>query len=93
MVLDALQRRPHHIGQVSDGGSGIRLSNRTLRLNAIRTAEHLSLMGIGTDDVVALVAKNHHHVAAVVIASMSLAAPINTLDPNFTSGMFLVPFV
>lgn len=85
VVLNAMSRRPHHIGQVNED-NGVRLSNRTLRLNAIRAAEHLSLMGIGAGDVLALIAKNHHYVSAVLIAGMALAAPVNTLDPNFTSG-------
>lgn len=87
VLLGALRRRPHHLGQVSDS-SGVRLSNRMLRLNAIRAAEHLALLGVGEGDVLALVAKNHHHVAAVVVAAMALAAPVNTLDPHFTCGMY-----
>lgn len=89
VMLDAQSRRPHHIGLVCDS-TGVRLTNRALRLNTIRVAEHLGLLGVGIGDVLSVVAKNHHHVSAVVLAGMALAAPVNTLDPNFGTGELLV---
>lgn len=85
VLLDALQRNPNHIGQISEN-NGLRLTNRVLRTNAIRVAQNLDNLGIGVGDVVAIVAGNHHDVAPVVIAALSLGAPINTLDPNFKEG-------
>lgn len=85
VLFDALGRNPQMIGQISNN-NGLFVRNRALRLNAIRMAQHMQEIGVGSGDVVALVAGNHHEVAAVVFGAMALAAPINTLDPNFKTG-------
>lgn len=82
VLLDALGRNPQRIGQISDH-NGLYVRNRAMRLNSIRMAQNMKEMGVGIGDVVAIVAGNHHEVAAVVFGAMALAAPINTLDPNF----------
>lgn len=85
VLFDALARNPNQIGQISNN-NGLYVMNRALRLNAIRMAQHMQELGICSGDVVAIVAGNHHEVAAVVFGAMALAAPINTLDPNFKAG-------
>lgn len=89
VLFDALGRSPNHIGQINNN-NGLHVMNRTLRLNAIRMAEHMKAIGVVSGDVVAIVAGNHHEVAAVVFGALALAAPINTLDPNFKTGDVLI---
>lgn len=85
VVFDALGRNPNLIGQISNH-NGLYVRNRAMRLNSIRMAQHMQAIGVSSGDVVAIVAGNHHEVAAVVFGAMALAAPINTLDPNFKTG-------
>lgn len=85
VLFDALDRHPHKIGQINSNNN-VCLTNRTLRSNAIRMAQNMKAIGVGVGDVVAIVAGNHPEVSAVVFGAMALAAPINTLDPNFKLG-------
>lgn len=55
-------------------------------MKTIRAAEHLHKMGYGKNDIIGIVAKNHHHLAPIVFASFAIAAPISPMDPNFIAG-------
>lgn len=85
IVFDALARSSNLVGQISHH-NGLYVRNGAMRLNSIRMAQNMKAIGVGSGDVVAIVAGNHHEVAAVVFGAMALAAPINTLDPNFKTG-------
>lgn len=39
-------------------------------------------MGYGKDDVIGIVAKNHHLLAPIVFASIAIAAPLNPIVPQ-----------
>lgn len=62
------------------------MKNSEIRKKTIRAAQHLHKMGFGKDDVIGIVARNHHHLAPIVFASIALAAPLNPMDPNFKAG-------
>lgn len=49
----------------------------------IRAAQNLQKRGYGSKQVFGLMAKNSHHVAPVVFASISIGCPVNTLDCSF----------
>lgn len=62
------------------------MKNSEIRKKTIRAAQHLHKMGFGEHDVIGIVAKNHHYLAPIAFASMSLAAALNPMDPNFKTG-------
>lgn len=62
------------------------MTNAEIRTKTIRAAVSLGEMGFGHGDVVAIIARNHHNLAPIVFAAACLAAPVNTLDPNFKKG-------
>lgn len=86
VLFDQLRKQPNKIGQISDNDDGRQLTNNEIRLNSIRVAQHLRQLGIRSGDVVGIVASNHPDAVAVVVGSLALAAPTNTLDPNFKTG-------
>lgn len=65
------------------------MKNSEIRLKTIRAAEHLQNMGYGKNYVIGIMAKNHTNLASIVFASMAIAAPLNTMDPNFTTSKYL----
>lgn len=87
IMFDSLERCPNHIGQIN-ANSGRQFTNDEIRMNAIRLAMHLQSghLAVRRNDVVAVVSKNHEHLSAVVLAGLALAAPINTLDPDYREG-------
>lgn len=54
-----------------------------IRLKTIRAAQNLQKRGYEPRQVFALMAKNSHHVAPIVFASMSIGCAVNTLDSSF----------
>lgn len=62
------------------------MKNSEIRMKTIHAAEHLLNMGYGKNDVIGVVARNHHHLAAIVFAAFAIGAPLNPIDPNFTAG-------
>lgn len=62
------------------------MKNSEIRMKTIRAAEHLHNMGYGKNDIIGIVARNHHHLAPIVFASFAIAAPVNPMDPDFTTG-------
>lgn len=64
------------------------MKNSEIRMKSIRAAEHLHNMGYGKNDIIGIVARNHHHLAPIVFASFAIAAPVNPMDPNFKAGKF-----
>lgn len=85
VLFDTLGRNPNKIGQIN-GNNGMCIKNGDIRLDSIRIAQNMKAIGVGKGDVVALIAGNHQDVTSVVFGAMALAAPINTLDPNFKTG-------
>lgn len=88
VLLDAMNRDPEAIGQISVN-NGLKLTNRELVLNTIRLAQNMEKLGIRSGDVVAVLALNHHHVYSVLIASFALAAPVHALGVTFSKGKLL----
>lgn len=72
--------------QINDN-NGRQMSNAEIRVKSIRAAISLAEMGFGSGDVFGIISKNHHHLAPIVFAAACLAAPFNTLDPNFKKGI------
>lgn len=85
VLLDAMNRNPAQIGQINCNNDR-KLTNRELKINAIRVAQHLETLGIRSGDVVAVLAANHHHLSSVLFGAMALAAPVNILGLNFSTG-------
>lgn len=85
VLLEALHRNPDFIGQINEN-NGLMLTNRDIARNTIRLANNLQKLGIQSGDVVAVIAENHHHLASLVFASIALAAPVNFLGPEYSTG-------
>lgn len=86
IVLDGLERRPDHIGQISDT-DGSRLTNAQLRELSIRAALQLRCRErITSGDVVGMVVRNHRLVAPLAVGCVAIGAPLNALAVNFTVG-------
>lgn len=89
VLLDAMNRNPQKTGQINVK-SGMKLTNGELRISTIRVAQNLQRLGIRSGDVVAVMAANRDFVSSVVIGAMALAAPVNILGVNFSTG---IPYV
>lgn len=63
------------------------MTNKEIYLKTIRAAQNLTKFGIVKGDVIAFVARNHHNLAPVIFAALTLAAPTNALDPSFKKGL------
>lgn len=63
------------------------LTNLEIKIKTIRVANNLQKVGINVGDVVAVIARNHHYVAPVVFACLTVGAPVNTLDASFKPSM------
>lgn len=59
------------------------MSFTEIRTKTIRAAQNLQKRGYKSKQVFGLLAKNSHHVAPIVFASISIGCPVNTLDPTF----------
>lgn len=59
------------------------MSFNEIRIKTIRAAQNLQKRGYEPKQVFGLMAKNSHHVAPIVFASICIGCPINTLDPTF----------
>lgn len=86
IVLEALERTPDVIGQISDD-TGIQLTNAEIRLKTIRAIQNLTKLGYKRGDIFGLAARNSHHLAPIVFAAMTIGAPVNTLDPSMAKGL------
>lgn len=81
-LLRALENFGPKIAQISDD-SGVQLTFEEIRMKTIRAAQNLQQRGYNTKQKFALIARNSHHVAPIVFASMCLGCPINTMDAAF----------
>lgn len=68
--------------QINDD-TGIQLTYNEIRLKAIRAAQNLQKRGYNSKVVFGVLAKNSHHVAPIILASIAIGCPVNTLDPSF----------
>lgn len=50
-----------------------------VRLKAIRAAQNLQQRGYQSKQVIGIMAKNSHHLAPIVFASMAMGCPINAI--------------
>lgn len=48
------------------------MTNREIRNRTIRAAQNLTKLGIGFDDVIQVIAKNHHYLAPVIFAALTI---------------------
>lgn len=62
------------------------MTNGEIRLRTIRAAQNLTKLGIGFDDVIQVIAKNHHYLAPIVFAALTIGAPVNAIDVQYTKG-------
>ncbi|XP_055308228.1 probable 4-coumarate--CoA ligase 1, partial [Sitodiplosis mosellana] len=76
------------IAQVS-ADSGIKLSNDEIRIKMIRAAQNLQKRGYNSKEVFAVLAKNSHHLAPIVFASLAIGSAVNTLDLQFSKTELL----
>lgn len=54
-----------------------------IRIKTIRAAQNLQNRGYKSKQVYGLLARNSHHLAPIVFASICIGCPVNTLDPCF----------
>lgn len=62
------------------------MTNGEIRWRTIRAAQNLTKLGIGFDDVIQVIAKNHHYLAPIMFAALTIGAPVNAIDVQFTKG-------
>lgn len=62
------------------------LTNNEIRMKTIFISQNLLKVGVKAGDVVAVIARNHHYVAPVVFACLTILAPVNTLDASFNAS-------
>lgn len=82
IILKALANFGPKIAQISDD-SGVQLTFNEIRLKTIHAAQNLQKRGYNTKQIFGLVAKNSHHLAPIVFASMCLGCPLNAMDAAF----------
>lgn len=68
--------------QISDD-SGVQFTYDELRVKTIRAAQNLRKRGYHSKEVFGILAKNSHHLAPIVFASLAIGSAVNTLDPSF----------
>lgn len=59
------------------------LTNHEIKIKTVYVAQNLLKIGVNAGDVVAVIARNHHYIAPVVFACLTIGAPVNTLDASF----------
>lgn len=74
--------------QISDD-SGIQLTFDEVRIKTIRAAQNLQMRGYNSKQVFGVLAKNSHHVAPIVFASLAIGCAVNPLDPLFKKNELL----
>lgn len=82
IVLDALNRNPEKVVQVSDN-NGIELTADEIRVRTIQAAQRLQRLGFKSNDVFGFMTRNNHNVAPLYFAALCLGCPINALDPEY----------
>ncbi|XP_037037635.1 4-coumarate--CoA ligase-like 7 [Bradysia coprophila] len=82
VLLRALAKNGPKLSQISDD-SGIQMTCDEIRLKAIRAAQNLQQRGYEPKQVIGIMARNSHHLAPIVFASMSMGCPINAIGSTF----------
>lgn len=82
LALHYLQRDPNKIIQVCCD-DGVEISAGEMAKLSLRIAKNLLMEGLKFKDVIGVVAKNSTYVAPLVLASLLIGTPCNTLDPMF----------
>ncbi|XP_031628269.1 4-coumarate--CoA ligase-like 7 [Contarinia nasturtii] len=82
VLLTTMKNMGQKVAQISDD-NGVELTFEEIRLKTIRGAQNLQNLGYEPKQVFSLMAKNSHHVAPIVFASISIGCSVNTLDPTF----------
>lgn len=89
VLLSALELSQDVTSQL-DSTTGRKVTASEIRLRAIRIAQNLRKQGITESDILAISAYNLEIVPSILLAALLLGAPINTLDPDFTTGTTFV---
>lgn len=58
-------------------------------MKTIRAAQNLQKLGYNSKGIFGFVAKNSHHLAPIMFASIALGSPVNVLDPSFGKPEYL----
>lgn len=69
--------------------NGIRMTNGEIRWRTIRAAQNLNKLGIEVNDVIQVIAQNHHYLAPIIFAALTIGAPVNAIDVRFEKGNHL----
>ena len=69
--------------------SGIKFSYDEIRIKMVRAAQNLQKRGYNSKEVFTILAKNSHHLAPIVFASLAIGSAVNTLDPQFSKTELL----
>lgn len=64
------------------------LTNHEIKVKTICVSQNLLKIGVNAGDVIAIIAGNHHYVAPVVFACLTIGAPVNTLDASFNPSNY-----
>lgn len=63
-----------------------RYTNEEIHLKTVRAAQHIQQLDYKEGDIFAIMSKNHHNLAPLVLALFALGYPFQTLDPTFTEA-------
>lgn len=69
------------------------LTNHEIRMKTILVSQNLLKIGVKAGDVVAVIVQNHHYVAPVIFACLTILAPVNTLDASFNPSNYTKCFL
>ncbi|KAJ6637736.1 putative CoA ligase CCL7 [Pseudolycoriella hygida] len=82
-ILSVLEKCPEKVGQICVD-NGLQMTNEEIRWRTIRAAQNLAAFDIDVNDVIQVIATNHHYLAPIVFGALTIGAPINALDVKFT---------
>ena len=60
-----------------------------IRIKTIRAAQNLQKLGYGSNGISSVIARNSHHLAPIVFASIAIGNPVNGIDTSFGKTEFL----
>lgn len=67
-----------------NANNGVRLTYNELYTKSVRAAQNIQKLNYAKGDIFAIISRNNHELAPIVVALLSTGHPFNTLDPSFT---------
>ncbi|XP_065091317.1 probable 4-coumarate--CoA ligase 1 [Ochlerotatus camptorhynchus] len=85
LILNVLERNPTMVAQVCVE-SGVELTCQEVRLRSIRAAQNLTKLGCKQGDMIGFAVRNRENVAPLVYGCFLIGAPVNCVDPDYTTA-------